>query len=132
MKDAVVTYRSREAAINRPWVATIKFLGVIVVVAGMALAIYAEWPTIGSGFGDLGRTRWHWVELALASEAISMWAFVLLHRRLLQALGVRLPISGWRPQKNLRGPMTSAPLGSSKQLKSTGDWDSHLSAQPTE
>jgi len=62
-------------------------------VAGAAWAISAEWGIIRGGFGALGHVRLWWVGAASVAQLVSMTAFVLLQRRLLRAVGGRLPLS---------------------------------------
>ena len=74
------------------WTRVVRRAGISAVAAGAGWAIYAEWGTIRSGFGVIAHTR-AWFLLAPVAQFVAMSAFVLLQRRLLRAVGGRLPLS---------------------------------------
>jgi uncharacterized membrane protein YbhN (UPF0104 family) len=74
------------------WAVTAQTVGVIAVVAGAAWAIYTQRATIRGGFGALGHARPQWICAVVVAQGVSMTAFVLVQRRLLRAVGHRLPL----------------------------------------
>jgi len=88
--SAMVAASGHRRAVTARAVAVI---AVIAVAAGAVWAIAAERAAIRGGFGVFGHARLWWVGAAVVAQGVSMTAFVLSQRRLLRAVGGRLPLS---------------------------------------
>jgi putative heme transporter len=60
------------------------------ILAGCAVALYAEWPTIKEGGSVFRHAALPWVAAGFGAECVSMAAFALLQARLLRAEESRL------------------------------------------
>ena len=81
------------AAVSAPrrrlW-AAVRTAAIVAIVAGSAVALYAERATISSGVASFKQSNVGWVIAGFAAECVSMAAFALLQQRLLQAAGTKL------------------------------------------
>jgi putative heme transporter len=75
---------------RRPLWATVRLAAIVAIVAGSALAVYAERAIISSGLGSLRQANLGWVVAGFSAQCVSMAAFALLQRGLLRAAGTRL------------------------------------------
>jgi putative heme transporter len=78
--------RRRVAQAARP-------IAVGVILAGCAVALYAEWPTITIGVSVFRHARLDWVAAGIGAECVSMAAFALLQRELLRSGETRLTLA---------------------------------------
>ncbi|HEY1919686.1 MAG TPA: lysylphosphatidylglycerol synthase transmembrane domain-containing protein [Streptosporangiaceae bacterium] len=63
------------------------------ILAGTAVAVYAQRSTIGDGLRDVRYLHWGWVAAVSLTEILSMLAMALLYRTLLRASSVRLTVT---------------------------------------
>jgi len=64
------------------------------ILAGCAVALYAEWPTIKEGASVFRHAALPWVGAGIGAECVSMAAFALLQQRLIRGEGTRLTFGG--------------------------------------
>lgn len=67
-----------------------RLVAIGVILAGCAVALYAEWPTIEKGASVFRHASLPWVAAGIGAECVSMAAFALLQRQLLRAGNTRL------------------------------------------
>jgi uncharacterized protein (TIRG00374 family) len=65
----------------------------IAILAGTAVAVYAERGTIGDGLHNVRQLKWAWVAAVSLIQILSMVAMAMLYRTLLQASYARLRVS---------------------------------------
>jgi putative heme transporter len=76
---------------RRLW-GTVRAAAIAAIIAGSAIALYAERATIASGVASFRQSNLGWVMAGFAAECVSMAAFALLQQRLLLAAGTRLTV----------------------------------------
>jgi putative heme transporter len=69
-----------------------RLMAVGVILAGCAVALYAEWPTISEGASVFRHPALPWVAAGIGAEYVSMAAFALLQQQLLRARDTRLTL----------------------------------------
>jgi putative heme transporter len=71
---------------------TVRLISIGVILAGCAVALYAEWPTITDGASVFRHAALPWVTAGIGVECVSMAAFALLQQQLLRAGDTRLTL----------------------------------------
>ncbi len=74
--------------LRRGWPGVVQAVAIAAILAGAAVAIYAERSTMRTGITALAHVRPAWIAAGVAAEFVSMAAFGELQRCLLQAGGV--------------------------------------------
>lgn len=69
-----------------------RLIAISVILAGCAVALYAEWPTITEGASVFRHAALPWVTAGVGAECVSMAAFALLQWQLLRAGDTRLTL----------------------------------------
>ena len=83
MADSPKPHRAARAA---------RLIAIVVILAGCAVALYAQWPTITEGASVFRHAALPWVAVGIGAECVSMAAFALLQRQLLRAGDSRLTL----------------------------------------
>lgn len=73
-------------------VRTARLIAIGVILAGCAVALYAEWPTVTEGTSVFRHAALPWVAAGIGAECVSMAAFALLQRQLLRTGDTRLTL----------------------------------------
>jgi putative heme transporter len=81
---------SSAGAKTRGWAWWLKMVLIAAIVAGGAIAIYAQRSNLHRGLRHVGHLDWGWVLAASLSEVLSMVALARLYRALMRASGARV------------------------------------------
>jgi putative heme transporter len=87
-----VPTHAASGVLRRGWVGVAQLVAISAIIIGAAAAIYGERATLRQGLEFFPHLRVGWILAAAGAQVVSMIAFGLLERVLLQAAGARLTL----------------------------------------